>query len=396
MPRTARISILAVALASCAAPVLAQAGADVERAKSLIVSGRYAEALAAAQDAERATPSSYEAAYYVAMAQLGLKQYAAARTEAQKALELAPADSKPAVEKLLATISSSNAGTGQMQEADAAAAAGEYGNAAALYEKVFQAGGSAAIGLKAADIYVAKLDSPVDAARVYRAIVAANPSGTDADVAIAALAKLKPALTNIAAQKVAAASAGPANTRALLNEAAAADPGYAPIYETAAKFYAAAKSQDALLAMIKKLQALDAFNPETIGNLPNMRTLTADPAFAEKLRGVIGNARMEKIAGVVGANNAASNTALAQRLVNGLRNYYGYFELNEVRVADDRKKVCVDSKVKNGFGHVFQHNYDVWLDDGVKAKYIVDASNNPAYWTGNGCPSLPNYTGKVQ
>lgn len=266
------------------------AGGSVDEARQLLTQGRFIEALAAAQDAQRADPQNYQAFYYVAMAQMGLRQYDAAEAGAAAALRLAPESARAAVEKLAETIRSLRQGTSNVAEADAALNEGLIGKAARLYELAWQAGRNAPdYAFKAAGLYATRLNQPVDAARVLRDVRTARAGSADADKAAAELQAIAPTLRSIAEAQVKGAARLPFDqAEAKLREAEDADPDYPETYRLRARLAAASGSVEATKSALKALARRNLLTTDDVANLPGLHGFAAEPAFANFLADVIG------------------------------------------------------------------------------------------------------------
>jgi hypothetical protein len=297
MTKTSRL-LAAAALLLAAAPLAAQsADASIEQARQLLTEERFVEALAAATDASRLNATDFRAHYYIAMAQMGLRQFDNAEAEAAVALAQAPEASKPQVLKLQATIRSLRQGTSAVGDAEAALAEGLIGKAARLYEEGWNAGRNAPdMALKAADLYANRLSQPVDAARVLRQVQAAMPGSAAADQADAELKKLAGTLRSIAqAQTNAAAGLGWVEAAPKLAAAEAADPDYAEIYRVRARVAAASGSAELTQAAIKELARRNLVSVAALANLPGLNDFAAQPEFRQFLADAIGVAQAEDV-----------------------------------------------------------------------------------------------------
>lgn len=296
--RTTYGLIAAAPLALAAAPLAAQsADAAIEQARQLLTEERFVEALAAATDASRLNATDFRAHYYIAMAQMGLRQFDNADAEAAVALAQAPEASKPQVLKLQATIRALRQGTSAVGDAESALAEGLIGKAARLYEEGWNAGRNAPdMALKAADLYANRLSQPVDAARVLRQVQAAMPGSAAADQADAELKKLATTLRGIAqAQTSAAAGLSWAEASPKLAAAEAADPDYAEIYKVRARVAAASGSVELTQAAIKELARRNLISVADLANLPALNEFGAQPAFRQFLSDAIGVAQAENV-----------------------------------------------------------------------------------------------------
>ena len=176
-PRGLRTALTCLALIFAAsAPGLGRLGAQdaaaaIRQAKGFLEEDKFLDGLGAAQEAVRAAPQNYLGHYYVAYAQLGLSQYESAAAAANRALGLAPADSKEGVAKLVEAIKLRSQAGGITKAAEEALSEGLNAKAARLYEQAWNAGrDNPELGLKAAEIYMGALKQPLDAGRVLQQV----------------------------------------------------------------------------------------------------------------------------------------------------------------------------------------------------------------------------------
>jgi formylglycine-generating enzyme required for sulfatase activity len=269
----------------------------VGQARELLQEDRIVEALAVAKDAVRANTNDYKGHYYVALAYLGMARFDEADEAAKRARALAPDSARAGVDKLVASIQSRRQGVGSVQAAEAALADGLAGKAARLYEAAWSAGrDNPELGLKAADLYTNRLNQPVDAGRVLRQVMQSAKGSPAADRATGELRKLADALKKIAQGHVAAAAKQQGeDARESLLRAEEADPGYLPLYQTRARIAAQGSNADALQAAIKDLARRDAASPKALSNLPGMAQWLRQPAFAEFVTDLLGEAQVRTL-----------------------------------------------------------------------------------------------------
>lgn len=268
----------------------------VGQAREQLQDERFVEALATAKDAVRANPNDYKGHYYVAMAYMGMNRLDDADAAVNLALGLAPANAKPGVEKLEAAIKTRRQSTGSAQAADAAMVDGLTGKAARLYEEAWNAGkDSPELGMKAASLY-ARLNQPVDAARVLRQVGNATKGSPAADTAEAELAKLSATLRKVAEGYVMDASGKPCDVAdSKLQQAEEADPSYAVPLTMRASCAARLQNLEGLQSAIKKLAKLGLANPDVIAQLPKMRTWLSSTPFNRFLVDLMGQADVDAI-----------------------------------------------------------------------------------------------------
>lgn len=264
--------------------------AQLAASKQALGEGRFIEALAAAKDAVRIDDSDHRAHYYVALAYMSLKQFDAAKSEAARALQLAPESARPAVEKLVATIGSVDKGTASIGSADAALAEGLVGKAARLYEEAWSAGRNAPdYAFKAAELYATRLGQPVDAGRLLRQVQQAMPNSAEADRAGEALKGLAEPLRKIAEARVKTASQlGWAEAQPDLDAAIAADPDYPDIYRVKSRLAATTGSFDIVAPAMKELARRNLLTVDELLRTPGLRKLMAMPQFEELMTDIIG------------------------------------------------------------------------------------------------------------
>lgn len=162
----------------------------VARIEDLLRQQKLAEALVAAQEAIQMEPSQYKAYYYTAVVHYGRGSLDEAKTPAQKALELSPADRKKEVKVLVDTI----AGAEQKQLADAAFDKGLIAKAATAYTEAWKLMSDEEVGLKAARLWGDWLSEPLKAAMILNKIVARPKSSEKMKEAQAYLTSINGAL----------------------------------------------------------------------------------------------------------------------------------------------------------------------------------------------------------
>lgn len=195
------VCMLLLATAWFALPGQAQQSADeqaVNRADDLVRQGKFVEALSAAQKAIRLNPNQFKAYYYAAFALYRRDLLNQAKSYAQQALERAPAADKADVQRLLDAIASKEGFTEQVRIGDEALEQGLIAKAATAYTRAWEAVPAREdIGLKAAKLWVERLDNSAEAKRILNGIVA---SPKDAEVSSQANQMLKgsrPALERV-------------------------------------------------------------------------------------------------------------------------------------------------------------------------------------------------------
>lgn len=266
----------------------------VNSARAQLESDKYIEALATAKDAVRAKPNDFLGHYYVAMAFMGMGRFDDAETSVSRALQLVPESKKTGVEKLARTINTRRHGTTSGQEADAAFAEGLIGKAAILYEQAWAAGKEKPeLGLKAANLYVERLNQPVDAARVLRQVKEAAVGNPAADQADAELKKISETLRQIAKANVDATHGMASCDDALvaLQKAEDADPTYEVIYLERA--HCASGKLAPFENAIKDLAKHNLASPESLSKLNNMSFWIGQPAFTQFLGDLIGKGQVD-------------------------------------------------------------------------------------------------------
>ena len=181
----------------------------------------------------------------------------------------------------------------------------------------------------------------------------------------------------------------------LLGDAEAADPTLPDIYYVRGALASRTGDKSTVIATIKKLQLLGKLDPGAVSKFQNFSALLRDAGFQQSLKEVVGNATMEKIQGSLTNQAIEKVTANARVRTIEILGYINRPQLNKVTASDDGMFVCVDSKGKNGFGHVFQHLYNVWHVEGAKSKWIAAATNDRKYWDLSGCEQYPDYTSQM-
>lgn len=283
--------LLALALAGAPAAHAADAEALIEQAKAQLQNDRFLDALASSREAARAAPGDYRSHYYVGLASLALARFDDATAAANQALALAPAASKPGVEKLLGVIQTRRTGSELAKAAATAANDGLMGLAAQLYDQAWNAGRSAPeFGLKAAEIYEARLSQPADAGRLLWQVLAAAPEGSpEAAAANRQLARLEPALRS-QAQALLERAAGQPKAQALqtLQEAEQLLPNLPALH--LARLAVAANEDDlpALQAATKELARRKLATTAHLTAMPRLEHWMAQPAFVSFLGDVVG------------------------------------------------------------------------------------------------------------
>lgn len=307
-----RFRFVCLALALCGPPAwAADHAALVNQAREELQNDRFIEALATAKDAVRANGNDYKGHYYTGLAYLGLGRFDEADDAAARAMRLAPESARPGVEKLVDAIKARRQSSGNVAAADAALAEGLLGKAARLYEEAWVAGkNNHSLAIKAADIYARRLDQPVDAARVLRQVVAADPQSDAARRARSELSSMSTKLRE-AAQVHVDASYGARCDRAIasLQKAEDADPSLLDIYKLRIQcVFGIDEIQRALKDLVKHNMA----EPELLAQANDMQQLLKDPQTAQALADVLGNAKVEQLNRLFRERRAKYEKELAQ------------------------------------------------------------------------------------
>lgn len=170
----------------------------VAKADDLVRQGKFIEALGAAQEAIRVNPDQFKAYYYAAFALYRRDLLSQAKTYAQQALERAPAADKADVQRLLDAIAGKEGFSEQVRIGDEALEQGLIAKAATAYARAWEAVPAREdIGLKAAKLWVERLDNPAEAAPILNGIVAAPKDAEVSSQATQMLKTLRPALERI-------------------------------------------------------------------------------------------------------------------------------------------------------------------------------------------------------
>jgi formylglycine-generating enzyme required for sulfatase activity len=167
----------------------------IERADNFTRQGQFVEALAAAQAAINLNPNRFQGHYYAAFALYRRGLLDEAEPIAKRALELAPAESRPDAQRLVDAITKRRTFAAQVQAADQALNDGLIAKAAAAYTKAWEAvPESQDIGLKAAQLWSERLGNHVAAAPILSAIVASPTDPQVVPKATEMLQRLQPLL----------------------------------------------------------------------------------------------------------------------------------------------------------------------------------------------------------
>jgi tetratricopeptide (TPR) repeat protein len=164
-------------------PSFAQAKYEelMDKADNLIKSGNFVEAFSVAQEAIKLDGNQFTAYYYAAFSLYKRGLLAEAEPYAKDAVSRATVTDKPTAEKLLNTITGLRVYKEQVQIGDQAIRDGLINKAAIAYTKAFD--GNAAqseIGLKAANLWIERLDNVLEGARILKTI--SNGAGNPSDV----------------------------------------------------------------------------------------------------------------------------------------------------------------------------------------------------------------------
>ena len=291
---------------------------DVERAKQSITEGRFDDALAASLAAQKANPDSFEAAYYLGMAHLGLRQFDAAQVAAQRAYSLAPSGSQQQVEKLVSTIaqmrsevastpSSSAGGSVDTSEAEVALADGLVAKAARIYDSLYQGNKNAPeLGLKAADLYANRLSQWADAGRLFNQVVRTSPESPEAEKANAELNRLQVQLTEAYTDAVMASFSQDWSVAAVSLRAASSINAKTsfPLWLTVSRAVEAGDKkavQDAIVELAKR----GPLSVPRLASIPGMNGFVSQPQFMQFLSDVVGSSGAQAIAAGVNSPKLA-------------------------------------------------------------------------------------------
>lgn len=337
----------------------------VKQAHQQLQDERFIEGLATARDAVRANAKDYKGHYYVAMASMGMGRFDDAEAAVNRALELAPQNARPAVEKLAGAINAGRQETDRGQAADAALAEGLAGKAARLYEEAWNAGqNNPELGLKAADLYANRLGQPVDAARVLRQVSKAAQGSQAADRAQGELAKLAGTLRSLAEGHVAKAGKQQgAEALQSLQLAEDADPAYIKIYELRAQLAAQGDSIETLQSTIKALARRDLAQPQRLAYLPRIAHWLQQPAFNEFLMDLLGSSQVDQVC------------KLAKEAGKPIDTIPGYINVPAGCFEANGKQVCLDA-------------FRIGKYEVTKEQYKGVMGSNPSYFIkcGDDCP----------
>lgn len=313
-------------LLTFASPISAQietAPAPTATVKAHLTAGRFSEALVEATALRAANPADFEAAYYVAMAQLGLGNHDAALIAAQQAQKLAPSESLAAADMLISTINAqrgSSGGSGTLAEAEVALADGLTGKAARLYDQAWAGGrGDPDAALKAAGLYADRLGQFADAGRLLNEVARAFPESPAATKAKAEYAKHAAAMANARSilVKRAWAESWPTAEKTLL-AASGIEPANIGLHWIRLAKAAEAGDTAGSRRAIVDLAKLGPINLVSLVVLPGMAGLIRDAEFSQFLMDVLGAGRHATLTASVNQSPAVDTIAnlVGQRAIS--------------------------------------------------------------------------------
>ena len=285
------IGLLALLLTLGQPARAADAEALIEQAKTQLQTDRFLEALASSREAARAAPGDFRSHYYVGLAFLGLARFEEATAAARQALALAPAASKPGVEKLVTVIQTRRTGSDLAKAAASAAKEGLMGLAAQLYEQAWNAGRSAPeFGLKAAELYETRLSQPLDAGRVLWQVLAVTAEGSpEAAAADRQVTRLVPVLRTQATVLLERAANQPrAQAEETIKEAEQLLPDFPSVHLARLALAANDNELPALQSAAKELARRKLASTSAFKGMPRIAHWMDQPPFVSFLADLVG------------------------------------------------------------------------------------------------------------
>jgi formylglycine-generating enzyme required for sulfatase activity len=282
-------------LATHSAPALAQAANQqallLDQVKAQLQEGKTQEALQTAQQLQGKAPADYRSHYYLALAHMGLQRYPEAQAAAERALQLAPANARAAVQGLQAEIAKRSQGGNLIAQAEQAYNEGLTAKAARLFDQAWQASPQQPeLGMRAALLYLDPLNQVLDAGRVLWQVAQAHPGHPLGKTAQDRLASLQGQLDAQARQWIEQAQTqDPSTAQATLARAQGIAPRMPELLQARARLAARGSDSAALQAAIKDLVRAKQAQPRALGMLPGMQRWLQDPAFAQFMADLLGD-----------------------------------------------------------------------------------------------------------
>ncbi|MFY7864662.1 SUMF1/EgtB/PvdO family nonheme iron enzyme [Roseateles sp.] len=282
-------------LATHSAPALAQAANQqallLDQVKAQLQEGKTQEALQTAQQLQAKAPADYRSHYYLALAHMGLQRYPEAQAAAERALQLAPANARAAVQGLQAEISKRSQGGNLIAQAEQAYNEGLTAKAARLFDQAWQASPQQPeLGMRAALLYLDPLNQVLDAGRVLWQVAQAHPGHPLGKTAQDRLTPLQGQLDAQARQWIEQAQTqDPSTAQATLARAQGIAPRMPELLQARARLAARGSDSAALQAAIKDLVRAKQAQPRALGMLPGMQRWLQDPAFAQFMADLLGD-----------------------------------------------------------------------------------------------------------
>ncbi|MFN7696122.1 MAG: SUMF1/EgtB/PvdO family nonheme iron enzyme [Burkholderiales bacterium] len=282
-------------LATHSAPALAQAANQqallLDQVKAQLQEGKTQEALQTAQQLQGKAPVDYRSHYYLALAHMGLQRYPEAHAAAERALQLAPANARAAVQGLQAEIAKRSQGGNLIAQAEQAFQEGLNAKAARLFDQAWQASPQQPeLGMRAALLYLDPLNQVLDAGRVLWQVAQAHPGHPLGKTAQDRLAPLQGQLDAQARQWLNQAEGqDPSTAQATLARAQGIAPRMPELLQARARLAARGSDSAALQAAIKDLVRAKQAQPRELGMLQGMQRWLQDPAFAQFMADLLGD-----------------------------------------------------------------------------------------------------------
>lgn len=292
------------------------------QADALVRAGHYQEALAESLDAIQKEPNNFKAYYYAAFALYKQGRLDEAAPYAQKAVDRAPKGSKAEVQRLVDAIAGFRSREQYVQAATNAENNGFFAKAADIYWRAWTAAPdqSQDLGLKAAHIWVERLNEPLRAAEILNSITA-HPQSPDAlQDAQALLQKIQNPLQGIYTQNLNRGTwlinqKQPQQAIDALTTATKAKPGEsAPHLSMARAYMAEDKPDDALRELIRfaQLGGKGLQVTSDAGWRESLYRLGIDSQFATQLRDAYGDTLIAQATALQQQNDQQAATQRAQ------------------------------------------------------------------------------------